>query len=258
MRIAVGSVVWREETVEYSQSMRAFLHLLDRQSDCSYVDFTVRGDALVSRARSIVASTFLRSQADVLLTVDSDIWFRAEDALALCRKTVQHDIIGALYMTRNVQTQPALMLPNEPVTFSPDAKPVEVPYLSTGFMAVTRRVFNRLSESLPLCHKGWNDRGADTSFWPFYLPLVVPNEVEGNFYLSEDWAFCHRAKEAGFKVWLDPSIRLGHVGSYMYTLEDLLRPQRMPPMPLVLERAEDGSLTTSVVSHKEERELVNV
>lgn len=256
MRVALGSIVWREETVEFSQSMRSLLVKCEKNG-ITVVDFTVKGDALVSRARSIVASAFVRSNADVLLMIDSDIQFRSEDALKLCREALQKDVVGALYMTRNVQTQPALMLPNEPVTFADGQEPVEVPYLSTGFMAVSRRVFLRLKQDLPLCHRGWNDRGQDTSFWPFYLPMVIPNEVEGNYYLSEDWAFCHRAKEAGFRTWLDPSIRLGHVGTYVYQLEDLLRPNKLPPQPLILSRSEDGGLTTTVVSHEIERELVH-
>ena len=53
-----------------------------------------------------------------------------------------------------------------------------------------------------------------------------------------------RAKQEGFKCWIDPSIRLGHVGAYTYTMEDLLRPSKLSAKPLQLTRAEDGSLET--------------
>ena len=42
-------------------------------------------------------------------------------------------------------------------------------------------------------------------------------------YLSEDWAFCDRARKLGFKVWLDPSIFINHVGEYSWNLADAIR-----------------------------------
>jgi hypothetical protein len=45
-------------------------------------------------------------------------------------------------------------------------------------------------------------------------------------FLGEDWAFCELARELGFKVWLDPSIRVAHSGRYFYTVDDLTRPAR--------------------------------
>ena len=224
--------------------MRLLWRELDR-TGIEFTDGTVVGDAAVDRARSIVASTFLRSDADVMISIDSDIWFRAVDAIALAEKAQEHDVIGALYMTRRLKTQPAIMLPpGEGISFDPSARPVETPFVAGGFTAVNRRVFEALSAELPLCHQGWSDRGADTSFWPFYMPFVIPSETEGNIYLSEDWAFCQRAKDAGFKVWLDPSIRLGHIGSYMYTLEDLIRAPKPEAQPLKLQREADGTFST--------------
>lgn len=223
--------------------MRLLWRELDRKG-IEFTDGTVVGDALISRSRSMVASTFLRSDADVMISIDSDIWFRAEDAIALAEKAVEYDMIGALYMTRNLNTQPALMLPDGGVSFDPGAQPLQTPFVAGGFTAVNRRVFEALSAGLPLCHQGWSNRGVDTSFWPFYMPFVIPSATEGSIYLSEDWAVCQRARDAGFQVWLDPSIRLGHIGSYMYTIEDLLRDPKPATQPLKLLRESDGTIST--------------
>ena len=113
-------------------------------------------------------------------------------------------------------------------------------------MAMEGRVFEKLSKDLPLCHKDWTDRGQDTSFWPFYMPRVI--EWGGEIiYGSEDWALCHRAREAGFGIWLDPSIRLGHMGQVMFTLEDIIRPPRPDAQPLILRRLADGTIQTSTI-----------
>jgi len=198
----------------------------------------VVGDALVSRSRSIAASAFLRSKADVLLTIDSDIWFRAADAIKLCEEALEYDFIAGLYLTRGIKKQSALLLPVDvPVIFQDDSKPVEVRYISTGFMAVSRKGMEKTLEhsKVPHCHKGMTHLGQDTSFFPLYMPFVIPDDgPEENLYLSEDWALCQRAKDAGFKMWLDPSIRLGHVGQEMYTLEDLLRTPKPDPKPIKL------------------------
>ena len=247
MKLYLGNAVWRSEEVGHAQSMRSLVRELDKRG-VEFTDGTVVGDALISRARSIIGSTFLRSDADVLLSIDSDIWFRAEDAIALAERAMAYDIVAAMYMTRALQTQPALMLPEEPVTFAAGQEAVETPFVSTGFVAVNRRVFQALSEELPLCHRGWNDRGADTSFWPFYMPFTIPWEGDGHMYLSEDWAFCQRAKDAGFKVWLDPSIRVGHIGQTMFTLEDLIRAPKPQPMDMRLHRNGDGELHTEVLT----------
>ena len=207
------------------------------------VEGIVRGDALVERSRSIAASAFLRSDADVMISIDSDIWFRPIDAVALCQKALEKQIIGALYMTRNIKTQPAMMLPAETVVFAENAEPVQVPFISTGFMAMTKPPLEALKATLPLCHESWGD----SSFWPFYLPYVVEWPDDGHILLSEDWAFCQRAKDAGFGIWLDPSIRLSHHGDYGYTLEDLIRPPRPSPTPLALTRRSDGTLDTYVL-----------
>lgn len=243
MKLFLGSIAWDHEKEGFAQSMRLLVRELDKRGIEFYEGFSV-GDALISRSRSIVASAFLRSDCDVLLTIDTDIWFRAQDAISLAEKAQGYDIIGGLYMTRSLQTQPALMLPDAEVIFAANSQPVQVPFASTGFLAVHRGVFEKLSETLPLCHQGWNDRGQDTSFWPFYMPFVIPWEGDGHMYLSEDWAFCQRAKDAGFKVWLDPSVRLGHMASVMLTMEDLLRPSRVNPQPLSLVRSGSGELTT--------------
>lgn len=243
MRIYVGSIVYRTVEVPHYDSMIRF-HKFCEEAGIEVIEGIVRGDALVERSRSIAASAFLRSDADVMLTIDSDIFFRPIDAVALCQKALEKQIIGALYMTRNINTQPAMMLPESPVVFAADSQPVQVPFISTGFMAVTKPPLEALTQTLPLCHRSWGE----SSFWPFYLPYVVEWPEDGHILLSEDWAFCQRAKDAGFDIWLDPSIRLAHHGDHAYTLEDLVRPPKIAPVPMRLHRDNEGNLSTTVLT----------
>ena len=188
----------------------------------------VPGDADVARARNVAATHFLKSDADVMLTIDADILFSPTDAIKLCREAIEKNAtVGALYMVRSIkERQPAPLIEiGQEITFTSDAEPVEVKYLATGFMATARPVMEAMAATLPTYMQT-----TSLPFQPFYGQLALEHETEGYLYLSEDFAFCHRVREHGFDVWLDPSIRLGHIGQYEYHLEDFVTefPEPMP------------------------------
>jgi hypothetical protein len=54
---------------------------------------------------------------------------------------------------------------------------------------------------------------------PFFQPLVVPDGA-GHWYLAEDYSFCYRARECGYAIMADTTIRLMHIGTYAYGWED--------------------------------------
>lgn len=225
--IYIGNIVYRQEEIEHSQSMRR-LYSYFTQQGLRFTEQNLIGDAMVSRSRSQTASQFLRSDYEVLVTIDSDIAFNPGDVVKLTELAVEKGVAGACYIKRYGGATPAVRLPDQvTIGFGPEADPVEVEYVSTGFMAVHRRVLEALvtREDMPLCHKGYQVQGQDFSFWPFYHPIVL--EVPGDHhYLSEDWAFCLRAREEGFPAWLDTSIRVMHMGAYGWTLEDMLTPRK--------------------------------
>lgn len=172
-------------------------------------------DALISRSRCAQATKFLenKSWGDVFLSVDSDIQFKPKDA-ALIVKDVANglDICGGFYVTRSQiePAHPAVRLASNQHLVIGRGEPVPLVYASTGFMAVHRKVFEKLAETMELCRSG------PRYFYPFYMPFVYKGE-----YLSEDWAFCQRAKDIGFKIWLEPKIRLGHLGYKSYAVEEI-------------------------------------
>src|SRR5690606_20314634 len=67
---------------------------------------------------------------------------------------------------------------------------------------------------LPVCNQRFG-----SLLVPYFQPLVVP-EPGGFWSLSEDYAFCERARRVGFSVVADTRIRLWHVGAYRYGWED--------------------------------------
>jgi hypothetical protein len=72
------------------------------------------------------------------------------------------------------------------------------------------------------------------------MPMAHQTE-KGAWYLAEDFAFCERARQAGYRIWADTTIRLRHYGGYGYSWEDAgSDPQRYATYRYSLVDAERG------------------
>ena len=199
--------------------------------DNRYGYFPQVGDALIERARGISATYFMRhTKGDVHLSLDSDIVEFTKDAIdQMCEQAVKYDIVGACYITRStMRTFPTSHFEEGiPVTFAGDPTPVPIKWAATGCLAVHRRVFEAMAETMPLLHEADGER----AFYPFYQTMVYDDPQGGKLLLSEDYAFCERAAQLGFKSYINPAIRVAHIGQYAHRLEDLaqevLEPQAM-------------------------------
>ena len=233
MKVYIGSCIWREVASEHHRSLIPLL----RQPGVIYAPQV--GDALIERARGISATNFLlNTDADVHLSIDSDICgFTVEDAFKLCEMAEEYGIVAGAYVCRSAsRTFPASYYEaNVRVEHAFDHTPVPIRWAATGFLATHRRVFERLAQDLRLLHPSqpW-------AFYNFYQPFEYEDaNTRGPVLLSEDFAFCQRAREAGFGIWIDPAIRLGHIGSYTYRLEDTAQPQ-VEPQPLAITRTDSN------------------
>ncbi len=235
MKICIGQTVWRDVKV---QNVTGLLQLVRGMvDDIVYAPFC--NDALVERARSKAATHFLeKTDADILLTIDSDIDFEAKDAWKLCEQAMELNIVGAVYATRApLNSHPATLMDVDSVDFADDPTPIPVRYLTAGFTAIHRRVFEKLVKrpDMQRCHEGepWG-------FHPFYHTILKDVEGFGRILLSEDYAFCDRASEEGFQSYVNPAIRLQHFGDYPYRLEDMLWRVPADRRPLRLERVQQA------------------
>lgn len=190
--------------------------------DPLFFPITVSGDALIDRARSVVSSEFLlNTDNDVLVFIDDDMTYNPKDIERICQ--IAHttkSIVGVPYVVKNEKTPhlQAKLFKDQRIDFTGEAKGiVQVHYVGTGIMAIAREVLEEMSKTLPICEP--------QKMWTFFMPMT--KEIEGAWrYLGEDWAFCERARELGVKIYLDPRVRVGHSGRYLYTLGDILRQPR--------------------------------
>jgi hypothetical protein len=204
--------------------------------DANYGYFPQVGDALIERSRGMSATNFmLNTKGDVHLSLDSDIVdFKKEAIDQMCEQAVTHDIVGAVYICRaTARTFPATFFEEEvKVRFERDPTPVPVKWIATGCLAVHRRVFEKMAETMPLLHATDGPR----AFYPFYQSSIYDDPDHGKILLSEDFAFSQRATELGFKPYINPAVRVGHMGQYVHRLEDMAQ-QILAPQPIEIERS---------------------
>lgn len=183
------------------------------------------GDALIQRSRAIVASRFLEMpHLDVLLFLDDDIIYDPMDAVKICRLVHEQnlDIVGGPYVKKVADNNHFAIktLDDEPLKFGKDGSCYEVRCVSTGFMAIHKRVLKEMAKTLPLCHPN------DMKFYPFFESRPFKMEDGSYIYLSEDWSFCENARDLGFKVYADTTSQISHAGRYIYNWADIFRPNK--------------------------------
>lgn len=230
MTVFVGPSIWRDWNVR--SAVATFAAMTGNPTGERVIFAPLWNDALIGRSRSIMCTEFLKVEdADVMVIIDDDIVFEPADFWKIvegARET--RGVYGGAYVTRSTEphiTSRAIPGTGEQVfAQTPNRRPVEYQYLATGFWAVHRDVMEAMiagtfedafgGHTLPLC-----ELGADRPFYPFFSPFVTKEADGRTHYLSEDWAFSNRARQLGFKIWVDLSIILIHMGLYPFTVRDL-------------------------------------
>lgn len=198
-----------------SLKLAVSLARLAQQLPLHGVDMTIGsicGCSVVSRARNLLVKDFLESDCTELMFIDADINFEPEDVLRLMAwaSDPKKGIVGGVPRTRKTNKVYIAQLEQdeEGVTMNGMGL-VRAKRIATAFMMVRREVFERLVNENPK----WNyyDHSSDRNLNAVFDFLVTE---EG--YMGEDYLFCDRARAIGFEVWIDPTIKLGHMGVQEY------------------------------------------
>lgn len=237
--IYLATPIWRYYDVRAAHALTSAIAMNKTEEPIFWE--TIDGDALISRTRSQLATKFYEGirhpkteeQADVMVILDDDVQFDPRDLWKIVRQARERqEPVGGIYVTRSRKPHLASrLLPDHPITFG-HAGLVPIQYLATGFMAIPWKCVDAIvtmgvspgftnhmggTDFLSFCVLGTGE----LPMWDLFRPFVV-REPDGRLhYLSEDWAFCERMRQAGFSIWADSSIILSHRAYVSITVHDL-------------------------------------
>lgn len=168
------------------------------------------GNTDIADARASMASRFLSSDGTDLVFIDNDVSWEAGALLRLLDYPV--DFVAGVYPKRAEPFGfPVQYIEDRPeLRADPETGLLEVAGVPAGFMRCTRKMLETMSRDYGgLAY----DRHGKT-----IIGLFDTMRIDGGKRkLSEDFSFCRRWREIGGKVWIDPEIKMGHVGSKTFT-----------------------------------------
>lgn len=215
-------------------------------------------ESLITRARNYCCDEFVRSNADHLMFIDSDIGFNPQDVLALMALQAQepekYDIIGGPYPKKCISWEKikhavdkgaAEEDPNNlekfvgDFVFNPKGnqqsikidEPCEVLEIGTGFMMITKNAMKKFADAYPQYtykpdHVRTEHFDGTREIMQYFQAEIDFDHTTGKGskrYLSEDYWFCQKAQLADLKTWFCPWMKMQHVGTYIFggSLADL-------------------------------------
>ena len=174
----------------------------------------IAGSSVVTWARDKVLDTFLTSerQAKYLFWIDSDIAWQPADFLRLLALATRYGVVCATY-AQKTEAQ-AIVIRRESLTeftLNPHGL-IEVDGAGLGFTVVSREILQALADTKPWVF----DPAEGKSIRQVFRLDTVDRGHEHPDVRHEDVAFFADLREMGYKVWLDPTIELGHIGPREY------------------------------------------
>ncbi len=169
----------------------------------------VSGCSIITMARNMLVDQFLQSDCTELLFIDGDVLAQADDILRLMAQSGDKDITAGSYPRRAKDRKFFMDLyfdENNELEF--DGAMMRINRVGTGFMLIQRHVIEAIAEKSEK-YLGQDGVGNVASVFDFKL-------MDGKF-VGEDYSFCDKARDEGFKVWLDVEISLPHVGQEEFT-----------------------------------------
>jgi len=224
-------------TEEYHRSMINLTNIMIHNK-IDYVTMTLANDSLVTRARNTLTSVFLQhNDCTHLMFIDADISFNWESVLQL----IQHnkDVVVGAYPKKGIEwkavydaitidnvsvdemidysTNPAVnFLVKDNNELIMDNGLIQLKDAGTGFMLIKREVFDKFISNYPEIEYVNDINVNDISTDKFYAFFDTSITEISKRYLSEDYTFCRRWQKLGGEVWLDPDIKLNHIGHHVF------------------------------------------
>lgn len=165
----------------------------------------LENQSLLPLARNTLLNEAYKRKPDDIIWIDTDMVWEPDTLRQLLKHDV--DVVGSACRKKipdNVQFNFQLF---KEKSFEPDEKGlIEVRRLGTGFLRMSRKAYTHLWE---------NDK-------KYEVQGVMGSNVfeigiwQGRELLSEDFIVCEKLIQHGFKIFMDPELTVGHIGTFNY------------------------------------------
>ncbi len=198
----------------------------------------IQNESLITRGRNGLVAKFMSNPLYTkLLFLDCDLIFKAETIIRMYEQ--KKPIIGAPYPKKNINWNKVNHFAKKECDVNElQAKVSDMNYnlkyydknkvkLSNGFVEAFDvptgcMLIDKIAMSI-IINKNKDFKyvnncagyGINNCFYDIFRTGVV-NLKGKSTYLSEDYYFCHLARECGIELWLDCESMLGHIGRYTY------------------------------------------
>lgn len=176
------------------------------------------GNALIADARALIVAQFLASDCDTLVFIDSDVSWEAGALLKLVDYPV--DMVAGIYPQRKDPINYCVKWKGTGELWAdPATGLLEVEGVPAGFMKLSRKQLEAMVEQYPDT-EFYVENAPNQKAWALFCDYRI-----GKHKMGEDYAFCRRWVDMGGKVWIDPEIKMGHIGNKTFVghLGDWLR-----------------------------------
>jgi len=125
---------------------------------------------------------------DYIMWIDSDIAFEPQHFWKLVENDV--DIVAGAYKS-DQETYSSEVYQRPPVNDL-----IEAVWAGMGFMLIKKGVFEKIEP-------------------PWFQTRTIDIDTKKDQFVTEDIYFCQRAREAGFKIWINPEVAVGHMKEHL-------------------------------------------
>ncbi|PWU06763.1 MAG: hypothetical protein C5B43_01235 [Verrucomicrobia bacterium] len=166
--------------------------------------------SLLVRERNDLIKAFIETDATHMLCIDSDIGWNPTDVKKLI--DYDEDFVAALYPARGPDKcfifRGVYEDENKKMTISEKGL-LQMEYIPAGFMLLKRCVLEKMIADFPELYYIPKDESLKHTAGHYLFATEI---WDGEFW-GEDYVFCRRARQSGFKIWIDPTIELDHAGT---------------------------------------------
>ena len=161
------------------------------------IDMILRRSCDIVSNRTWLVNEAIKNGGTHILFVDSDMIF-PEDTI---KRLLAHkkEIVGVKYKKREF---PVKWL-YESLGEESESELFKVKHTGAGLLLIDLAIFTNPKFGIDI-------NGKKTAWFSF------GRDSEGSLVMGEDVWFSYVARDAGYDIWVDPSIKIGHIGEYIY------------------------------------------